>query len=122
MLGRIRWLRVAVAAVLVELVLLVVALPLNMSADGRAVLAAIVVPLCIAGTFSGGWWAVRKAGALFVIHGLLVGALAALIYAGLTWKLSLPTAYVVANYLKLAGGAAGGLAAQLRLRRRPGIG
>jgi len=122
MLGRIRWLRVVVAAVLVELVLLVVAMPLNMSADGRAVLAAIVVPLCIAGTFSGGWWAARKAGALFVIHGLLVGALAALIYAGLTWKLSLPTAYVVANYLKLAGGAAGGLAAQLRLRPRPGIG
>lgn len=113
MLSRVRWLRIIGAAVLVEVVLLAIAVPLNISANGRAVLLAIVIPLCVAGTFVGGWWAARGAGRLFVIHGLLVGALAALIYGGLTWKVSLPAAYIVANYLKLAGGAAGGLAALL---------
>lgn len=118
MLSRIRWLRVVGAAVLVEVVLLAVAIPLNISANGRAILLAIVIPLCTAGTFVGGWWAARGASRLFLIHGLLVGALAALIYGALTWKVSLPTAYIVANYLKLADGAAGGLTAQLLLRSK----
>ena len=118
MLRRIRWLRIVGAAILVEVVLLAIAIPLNKSADGRAVLLAIVIPLCVAGTFIGGWWAARGASRLFLIHGLLVGALAALIYGALTWKVSLPAAYIVANSLKLAGGAMGGLMAQLLLRYR----
>jgi putative membrane protein (TIGR04086 family) len=116
MLSRIRWLRIVGAAVLVEAVLIAVAIPLNKSAQGRAVLMAIVIPLCIVGTFIGGWWAARGASRLFLIHGLLVGAFAALIYGGLTWKVGLPTTYILANYLKLLGGAMGGLMAQLLLR------
>jgi hypothetical protein len=105
--------RIVVVAVLVELVLLAIAIPLNMSANGRAILLATVIPLCAIGTLIGGWWTARKAGGLCVVHGFLVGAVAALIYGGLTWKVSLPTAYIVANYLKLVGGAGGGLVAQL---------
>jgi len=59
------------------------------------------------------------AGELFLLHGLLLGVVAALIYGGLTWKVSLPAAYVIANYLKLVGGAGGGLMAQLLRRTRP---
>jgi hypothetical protein len=98
-----------------------IAIPLNKSAHGRAVLMAIVVPLCVIGTFIGGWWAARGASRLLVIHGLLVGALSALIYGGLTWKVSLPTPYILANYLKLVGGAMGGLMAQLLLRTKPNV-
>ena len=119
MLSRVRWLRIIEAAVLVEVVLLAIAIPLNKTANGRAVLLAIVIPMCVVGTFIGGWWAARAASRLYLIHGLLVGALAALIYGALSWKVSLPTAYIVANYLKLAGGAAGGLMAQLLLRSKP---
>jgi putative membrane protein (TIGR04086 family) len=115
-MGRIRWLRIVLGAVLVEVALLAVAIPLNLSASGRAVLLALVVPLCFAGTFIGGWWVARKAGQLFLLHGLLLGAFAALIYGGLTWKVVLPMPYIVANYLKLIGGAAGGLMAQWRQR------
>ena len=117
MINRIRWLRIIVAAVLVEVVLLAIAIPLNMSANGRALLLALVIPLCVAGTLIGGWWAAQRAGGLFLLHGLLVGVLAALIYAALTWKVSLPAAYIVANYLKLPGGAGGGLLAGWRSRR-----
>jgi putative membrane protein (TIGR04086 family) len=115
----IHWLRVFLAAFVVEVVLLAIAIPLNMSANGRAALLALVIPLCVVGAFLGGWWAARKAGRLFLMHGLLVGAVAALIYGALTVKVALPTAYIVANYLKLIGGAAGGLTAQALRRANP---
>lgn len=116
MLSRIRWSRILVGAVAVEVVLLGIAIPLNMSDHGRAILLVLVVPLCVVGSFLGGWWVARKADGLFLLHGLLLGALAAVIYGGLTLRVSLPTAYIVANYLKLVGGAGGGLMARM-LRR-----
>jgi len=119
MLHRIRWLSIVGAAVVLELVLLALALPLNKSASGRAVLVAIVVPLCGSGAFLAGWWAARRAGTLFLIHGVLVGVIAALIYAGLTWTVSLPALYILANCLKLVGGAAGGLTARSVARPKP---
>jgi putative membrane protein (TIGR04086 family) len=118
-LRRILWLRVILTAILVEVVLLGIAIPLNMSANGQAVLLILVIPLCIIGTFLGGWWVGRRAGSLFLVHGLLVGAIAALIYGALTFKVTLPTAYIVANYLKLIAGAAGGITAQLLQRAHP---
>src|SRR5690349_15808695 len=86
MLQRIRWVRIILIAVVIELVLLAIAVPLNMSENGRAILLGIVIPMCVVGAFIGGWWAAQKAGGLFVLHGLLVGLVAALIYGGLTWK------------------------------------
>lgn len=121
MLRRIRWSRILLAAVVVELVLLAIAIPLNLSANGRAVLLATVIPLCVVGAFIGGWWAARRAGGLYLLHGVLVGAVAALIYGALTWKVSLPAAYILANYLKLAGGAAGGVLAQFLLRPKQSL-
>jgi hypothetical protein len=116
MLSRIRWLRIVVGAIVVEAVLLGIAIPLNMSDNGRAILLAGVIPLCVIGSFVGGWWVARRAEGLYLLHGLLLGALAAVIYAGLTWRVSLPTAYIVANYLKLGGSTAGGLMARMMLR------
>jgi putative membrane protein (TIGR04086 family) len=112
MLRQIRWVRILVAAVLIEVALLAIAIPLNMSANGRALLLMLVIPLCVVGTFIGGWWTAQKAGRLWLLHGLLVGVVAALVYGALTWKVSLPAAYIVANYLKLVGGAAGAVTAQ----------
>jgi putative membrane protein (TIGR04086 family) len=115
---QIHWWRIVLAAVVLEAVLLVIAIPLNMSANGQAILLALVVPLCFVATFLGSWWVARRAGRLFLLHGLLVGALAALIYAALTLKVNLPSAYIVANYLKLVGGIAGGVMAQWLQRRQ----
>jgi putative membrane protein (TIGR04086 family) len=114
-LQKIHWWRVIASAVVVEVVLLAIAIPLNLSASGQAALLVLVIPLCTIGAFLGGWWAARGASDRFLVHGLLVGVLAAVIYGALTIKVALPTAYIVANYLKLLGGAAGGIAAQ-RLR------
>jgi hypothetical protein len=113
---RIHWVRVVLTATLVEMVLLAIAIPLNMSAAGQRTLLVVVIPMCVVGASLGAWWAARKVGSLYLLHGLLVGAFAALIYGGLTLKVTLPTAYIIANCLKLPAAAAGGLAAQL-LRR-----
>jgi hypothetical protein len=48
----------------------------------------------------------------FVAYGVLIGAVAALIYIVLTRFQSEPAAYLIAHALKLAGGAAGGYVAQ----------
>lgn len=53
MLSRIRWLRIVGAAVLVEVLPISVAIPLNKSANGRAVLLVIVIPMCVVGTVAG---------------------------------------------------------------------
>jgi putative membrane protein (TIGR04086 family) len=104
MFRRIHWLRVVLTAAVVEVVLLGIAIPLNMSATGQKTLLALVIPMCVIGAFLGAWWAAKKIGSLFLLHGLLVGVVAALIYGALTLKVALPAAYIVANYLKLIGG------------------
>jgi TRAP-type C4-dicarboxylate transport system permease large subunit len=101
----------------VEVVLLSIAIPLNLSATGRAALLALVIPLCVIGSFIGGWWVARAADGLFVLHGLLLSALAAVVYGALTWKFVLPAPYIVRNYLKLLGGAGGGLMARWLIKK-----
>lgn len=59
MLRRIRWWRIALAAVVVEAVLPAIAVLLNLSATGRAALLVGAIPLCVVGTFFGGWWVAR---------------------------------------------------------------
>jgi hypothetical protein len=113
-----RWLRIVLGAILIEVALFAVAVPLNMSATGRTALLALVIPLCVVAALLGGWWVARGAELMPVLHGLLAGALAALIYGALTWKVTLPTVYIVANWLKLVAGAAGGVIAQWLLSKK----
>jgi hypothetical protein len=60
MLNRISWLRIAGAAILMEIVLFAIALSLNASANGPAVPVAALISLCVIGTFIGGWWAASR--------------------------------------------------------------
>jgi putative membrane protein (TIGR04086 family) len=116
---QIRWLRVIIGAVLVEVALFAIVVALNFLPNGASMLPYVVAPACVLTTFAGGWWAARAAPRHFVLNGLLVGALAALLYAILTWKTTLPAVYVISNWLKLAGGAAGGfVAGRLSARAR----
>ena len=50
----------------------------------------------------------------FILHGILVGLVATLIYVALTRFQPEPAAYIVAHFLKLAGGALGGYVASRR--------
>jgi putative membrane protein (TIGR04086 family) len=117
-LNRVRWTLVLLAAVVVEVALFAVVAPLYGLPNGATVVLYAVLPICLVGGLAGGLWVARKAGRLFVLHGLLVGVLAALIYSAISWKATLPTIYVVSNYLKVVAGAAGGLVAQ-RMAGKP---
>ena len=77
----------------------------------------VIPPTCLVMTFVFGFWVARRAGSRFVLHGTLVGVVAALIYIGLTVGQPLPLAYVVSHFLKVFGGMAGGFAVGRRFRR-----
>jgi len=106
--GGIRWLRVVVGAVLAHAIVIGLGALCSVLPNGTTILIYTIVPVCLLATFVLGYWAARRAQDLFVVHGLLVGTLTALASAILSWRATLPAVYVVANCLKLAGGAAGG--------------
>ena len=59
-------------------------------------------------------WVGRRLESGFVLHGVLVGVVATLLYIGLTRARPEPFAYVLAHMLKILGGAAGGFVAERR--------
>ena len=61
-------------------------------------------------------WVCRRVQSRFVLQGVLVGVVAAVIYIALTRARPEPLAYVIAHALKLLGGACGGFVAS---RRQP---
>ncbi len=111
MLSGIRWWWVLLGAVLTELSLFVLVVPLYMLPNGATIVLYIVGPACLAAAFVFGWWTARRAGASFALHGTLVGIAASLIYIAMTWSKTLPLVYSLSHILKVIGGAAGGLLA-----------
>lgn len=107
MLKQIRWGWVLVGGFVAEIALLLF-VPIQFLPGGRTVLLYVVIPLCLLAPGLAGRWIAKKAGSAHVLHGALVGVVALLIYAALTWTQTLPVVYVVANYLKVVGGIAGG--------------
>jgi hypothetical protein len=59
-------------------------------------------------------WVCRRVESRFVLHGALVGIVAALFYLGLAWGQPQPLLYRIAHGLKVFGGAAGGIVASRR--------
>jgi putative membrane protein (TIGR04086 family) len=80
----------------------------------------VIPPTCVIMTFVFGFWVGRRAGSRFVLHGAIVGAVAALIYIGLTIGKTLPLAYFVSHFLKVLGGMAGGWVAGRTVRQDAG--
>src|SRR5437879_10059210 len=69
--------------------------------------------------FLGALWVCRRIESHFILHGTLVGVVAALIYIALTRAQPEPLAYLVAHALQLVGGACGGFVAQRRRAPSP---
>ena len=113
--GKIHWGRVLLGGFLVEVVLFAL-MPIFTRLGDQVPLVAIP-PSCLVMTFLFGLWAARGVGSRFVLHGFLVGAVAALIYIVLTIGQPLPLAYKISHGLKLLGGVAGGFAAERRTKR-----
>jgi putative membrane protein (TIGR04086 family) len=111
---RIQWLRIVLGGIAAEAGLFIIAIAFYLLPNGTAALLYAVPIACLCMTFLVGFYVARKAQGLFVLHGALVGTVAALIYVALTWGKTLPTAYVISHFLKVIGGASGGFIAGRR--------
>src|ERR1700683_2752322 len=89
------------------LVLFAIAVPLNLRGEGRVALYA-VPPAALIATYAFTVWLGRAIPSKFVLHGVLVGIVGTLMYVVLTQAKPEPWQYLVANALKVVGGAAGG--------------
>jgi hypothetical protein len=113
--AQIHWGRVLVGGFLAELLVFAIVFPTRSLFGQRAFLASILMASAVL-PFLFAVWVGRRIDSLFVLHGALVGLVAALIYLGLAWGQPQPLLYKIAHGLKIVGGMAGGVVAS---RRRP---
>jgi membrane protease YdiL (CAAX protease family) len=111
--GRIHWVRVLIGGFLAELSVFAVVVPVLLL-WGQHPLLYVAPPASLVACFLFALWVARKVDSRFVLHGILVGVVATLIYVGLTRGQPEPWAYILAHALKIMGGAAGGLVAARR--------
>jgi putative membrane protein (TIGR04086 family) len=109
----IRWLRVLLAGFLAELLVIALVIPPALLL-GKNTLAYTAPLASLLACFALSIWVGRRLDSRFVLHGILVGVVATLIYVALTRGGPEPPAYIFAHGLKLLGGAAGGLVAARR--------
>ena len=109
----IRWLRVLLGGFLAEVLVIALVIPLSLL-FGKNVLPYAAPLASLLACFVFAIWVGRGLNSRFVLHGVLVGVVATLIYVALTRGGPEPPAYLVAHALKILGGAAGGLVAARR--------
>ena len=110
---RIHWGRILLGGLLAEVALILAIVPLGLRL-GDNFLHYTAPPGSFVMCFLGALWVGRRIESRFILHGTLVGVVAALIYVALTRAQPEPFAYIVAHALNLAGGACGGFFAQRR--------
>jgi hypothetical protein len=107
---RIHWVRVLIGGFLSEASVFAVVIPIfKISGPHALVYAAPSASLVMCFLFA--LWVGRRLESRFVLHGILVGVVATLLYVALTLARPEPFAYLVAHGLKILGGAGGGLIA-----------
>jgi len=115
--SRMHWGRIVVGGVLAEVVLILAIVPLG-ARLGQSFLHETAPPGSFVTCFLAALWVSRGIKSRFVLHGTLVGVIAALLYLGLTRAQPEPLVYIIAHGLKLLGGACGGFVAGMGARRR----
>ena len=117
---RIHWTRVLIGGFLAEASVFALVIPVYRIAGQHALLyAAPLASLTMCFLFA--LWVGRRLESRFVLHGILVGVVATLLYVAVTKAHPEPLAYLMAHGLKLLGGAGGGLLAGRR-RAAPTVG
>jgi len=114
----IHWGRILLGGLLVEVALIVAIVPLGLRL-GEGFLHYTAPPGSFITCFLAALWVCRRSESHFILQGILVGVVAALIYVGLTRAQPEPLAYLLAHALKLLGGACGGFVAQRRRSPSP---
>ena len=107
-LAGLRWGRVIVGGVLAELAVFAIVFPVLHFFGQRAFLASILIA-SFALPFIFALWVGRRASSHFLLHGMLVGVVAALVYLLVAWGQPEPLLYKIAHGLKVVGGLLGGV-------------
>lgn len=107
------WARVLIGGFLAEVLVIAFVIPISLLFGQHALLYA-APPASLMACFLFALWVARRIDSRFVLHGILVGVVAALLYVGLTLGRPEPLVYLLAHALKILGGAAGGLVARRR--------
>ena len=110
---QLRWGRVLIGGFLAELIVFAIVFPVQYAFGQQAFLASILIASA-AMPFVFALWVCKPIESRFVLHGALVGLVAALIYVGISWGQPEPLLYKVAHGLKVVGGVAGGVVASRR--------
>jgi hypothetical protein len=113
---RIHWVRVLIGGFLAEASVFAVVIPIFLLYGQHALLYA-APPASLVMCFLFALWVGRGVDSGFVLHGMLVGVVATLLYVGLTLARPEPFAYLVAHALKVLGGAVGGLVAGMASKK-----
>jgi hypothetical protein len=108
-----RWGRVVVGGFLSELLVFAIVFPVLYLFGQRAFLVSIPIASAVM-PFLFAVWVGRRVQSRFLLHGALVGVVAALIYIGLAWGQPQPLLYRISHGLKIVGGLAGGVVASRR--------
>jgi len=114
----IHWGRILLGGLLAEAALILAIVPLGLR-FGDNFLHYAAPPGSFLTCLLGALWVGRRIESRFILHGTLLGVVAALIYVALTRAQPEPFVYMVAHALKLAGGACGGFVAQRRRSASP---
>lgn len=112
--ARIHWMRALTGGFLAEVSLFAIVIPV-FKIFGQHALLYVVPPAALVTCFFFALWVGRGLTSRFVLHGALVGVVAALLYVALTLARPEPFAYLAAHGLKILGGAGGGFV----MGRRP---
>jgi uncharacterized membrane protein len=119
---KLRWGRAVIAAILGEVVLILVAIPVYSSmaqAEATSLLSLIVPPASLIAFVGTGYWSAKPVPARGLLQGALAGLIAVVAYIALGFVASLfvkgtsvtdgfTAAYLTAHGLKIIGGAIGG--------------
>ena len=109
----LRWANILIGGFLAELCVFAIVFPALWLFGQQAFLVLILIASAVM-PFVFAVWVGRVAESRFVLHGALVGIVAAVIYLLLAWGQPQPLLYKIAHGLKIAGGIAGGLVAARR--------
>jgi hypothetical protein len=119
---RLRWGRAAIAAIVAEVVLMGIAIPIYAAmpqADATALLSLVVPPASFVVFVAAGYWSAKPVPGSGVVQGALAGLIAVVAYIALGFVASLfvagasvtdgfTPAYLTAHALKVVGGGVGG--------------
>jgi hypothetical protein len=116
-LRRLHWVRVVIGGVCAELAVFAIVFPVLHFFGQTAFLVSILAASLLM-PFLFAIWVDRRVESHFVLHGLLVGLVAALVYVLVAWGQTEPLLYKVAHGLKLVGGMLGGALSAFRASGR----